>query len=490
MSHVDLSALRMQAEPPAMPRRPLGPRLLTGGAVLLVAGVAVTFVWPLLRPVRAVAMATVRSAEAPGTNAATAVAEAVGWVEADPFPVVVRPLVAGRIETITVLEGAAVKAGETVLARLTSATLQAAHERATTELVAAERAVDAASTNRDFAAARLAQLAELRAAVVEATTDLAERDGRLAVARGAIQRTDAEHRAATAAVAAQQRLQAAGTSNELALERAVQAARATEAAHAAAQAELPATERERAAAAELLRLREELLDAPVDLQFAVRIADAELAKAAAERDTARAELTIAQRELQWTEVKAPVDGLVLKLLATPGATTSPDGEGILSLYDRAHLRARIDVPLGSVGSVAVGQEVELRSEVTGTTIVRGVVQRLQHESDLLKNTLQVKIALFDAPALWRPETLCRARFLGAADPSSTAPAAAFLVPKEAVRAGLVFVFDPARGTARAVAATVVREETEGTVVRGELSITQRVILSPVVDGEVVREEHR
>ena len=84
MSSVDLSALRMGAEAPAMPRRPLGPRLLTAAVLLLVAGVGASFAWPLLRPVRAVPTAAVRPAAA--AQLATAIAEAAGWIEPDPFP--------------------------------------------------------------------------------------------------------------------------------------------------------------------------------------------------------------------------------------------------------------------------------------------------------------------------------------------------------------------------------------------------------------------
>ncbi|HIE69712.1 MAG TPA: hypothetical protein EYP98_05830, partial [Planctomycetes bacterium] len=97
-----------------------------------------------------------------------------------------------------------------------------------------------------------------------------------------------------------------------------------------------------------------------------------------------------------------------------------------------------------------GQEVEITSEAIGNTIVVGVVQRLQHETDLLKNTLQVKIGLIDPPTLLRPETLCRARFLAGKQDGKVAVVSAFRVPAAAVHQGHVFIFDPQSGTARAV----------------------------------------
>ncbi len=491
MSHVDLSSLRMGAPAAAMPRRPIGPRVLTGLAGLLVLAIALTFAWPLLQPARLVTTAAVRSAEAAGSTATSTVAEAVGWVEADPFPVLVRPLVAGRIRTIEVLEGAVVKGGETVLATLESATLQAAFERAEVTVTERNVAYEAASTAHGEALARVAQNAEARRALAAAQIAVAEAEMRLAAAEGMRERTIAEERGAVAALAAQEQLQAAGTSNTVALERARAAAAAAAATTTSARNEAEAAAKVRSAALQALAIADELATNRVDLDWAVHKAMREVDRARAAQGTARAELEIARREWLWCkQVIAPCDGVVLRLLASPGSETGPDGEGILSLYNPKLLRARIDVPLGSLQGIIAGQKVDLRSEVTGNLSVQGVVQRIQHESDLLKNTLQVKVELLDPPALWRPETLCRARFLGAENSKQGAPEAAFLVPKEAVREGRVFVIDPRGSLARAIPITVVRDEADGQVVRGELSTTQRVILTAVHDGERVQEQTR
>jgi multidrug efflux pump subunit AcrA (membrane-fusion protein) len=234
----------------------------------------------------------------------------------------------------------------------------------------------------------------------------------------------------------------------------------------------------------------EVAQHPVDLDGALAIAKAEAERARAQRDSARTEQTIAQREVEWLTVRAPATGVVMKVVAMPGAVVGPDGEPILSLYDPQQLRARIDVPLGSVGGVHEGQRVELRSEVLGNTVVQGQVQRIQRESDLLKNTLQVKVKVLEPPPLLRPETLCRARFLAAEIAAGTAASTAFRVPKAAVQNSRVFVFDPTSSTARGIAVEVVQEDANGTVVRGELSVTQRVILVPVRAGERVQEESR
>tara|TARA_R110002074_G_scaffold253676_1_gene425757 strand:- start:147 stop:671 length:525 start_codon:yes stop_codon:yes gene_type:complete len=164
-------------------------------------------------------------------------------------------------------------------------------------------------------------------------------------------------------------------------------------------------------------------------------------------------------------------------------------KGLVVLYDPKKLRARIDVPIDSLSGIREGQAVEITSDAIGDVVVKGVVQRLQHESDMLKNTLQVKIGIEDPPALLRPETLCRARFLApttSEEPDTANRVLAWRVPKTAVNDGKVYLFDPKSGTARAVAVEVLGEDGDAAIVRGELSPTHRVVLDPVTDGEAIQ----
>lgn len=490
MSQVDLSALRMQPEAVPAHKPPVGPRLLLAAIVLLALAVALSFAWPLLRPLREVRMAPVRTAAAAAGVATTAIAEAAGWIEPDPFPTLVRPLVGGRIEAIPVLEGTAVEAGKTVVARLASASLLAARDRAAAVATERERELEVASRESANAEAELTQKAELRLATIEARTAVAAAQGKLATARGALERAAADATAARAAAQAQEQLAEAGGSYPVALVRARAAASAADATAAAAAKEAEAMAAELAAAQARRQLADELLAAPLALQTRAAAAEAARAKAEAALASARVELAIAERELGWTEVLAPMTGVVMKLLAAPGGLTGPEGDPILAIYDPAKLRARIDVPLGSVAGIHDGQQVEVRSEVLGSTPVHGVVQRVQRESDLLKNTLQVKVGLLDPPALLRPETLCRARFLGGKDAEAASTVQAFVVPKAALQDGKVFRYDPAARCARAVAVTVLQPQGDDVVVQGELSAAMRVILEAVKDGEAVREGRR
>jgi multidrug efflux pump subunit AcrA (membrane-fusion protein) len=502
MSDVDLSALRME-EPKRPARAPLGARLARYGVVAIALGVAATFLVPLLRPARVVMTAPVKVG-GPGGAARQMTAEAAGWIEPEPFPILVRPLVRGVLARLDVLEGQEVKGGETVIGVVESAELLAAADRAKALVALRESEAAAARTALDVAQTLLGQKGDLRLLEAEMRNRERATAERLAAAAMAAVAAEAERDGRRADLEGQERLAEAGGSYPVALAKARAALAAADATLAVRAAEARALEAELTDARERLAIATELLAQPRALagevekaRRAVEVKDAELA-------AARTELAVAERELAWTVVKAPVDGVVMKLLAAPGQPVGPEGgtlpepgqpfatEGgaLVALYDPQRLQARIDVPLASMAGVRAGQEVDLTSEILGGRVTKGVVLRVQRESDLLKNTLQVKVRLLDPDPLLRPETLCRARFLAPPGEAAATAPQLFRVPKQAVREGAVYVLDPAAGRARRVPVESAGEEEGDAVVRGALSVTHKVILDPVADGDRVKEATR
>jgi len=492
MSDIDLSALRIDEAQAAVPKRPIGPRLLIAAVGALAVAVIATFAWPLLTPPRTVRMAPiVAAADGAATRTVAATSEAVGWVEADPFHHIVRPLVSGHVQTLDVLEGATVAKDETVIATLVSAELQAARDRAIAAVTEAAAALARANADLVLAGKRLEQNAENELRVADAKARVAAAATKATAASAELRRTEALAKSAVATAAAQEALAAAGQSHPVALERARADAEAAASNVAVKRRQLDGLNAELRAHREALELSQELSREPVDLRGALALAEADAQKADALLDKARTELSIAERELGWATVRSPVDGVVLRLEAQPGDMVGHGATGVVAVYDPKKLRARIDVPIDSLAGIYEGQRVEVTSEAIGDVVVTGVVQRLQHETDMLKNTLQVKVGLEDPPALLRPETLCRARFLAPEDDREGAPAVtAFRVPKDAVRSGEVFVFDPTTSRARAVKVEVAGEQGGDMIVRGALSPTQRVVLDAVHDGDAVQETQR
>jgi len=502
MSDVDLSALRMD-DSRKPERRPLGGRLAFMAIGVIALALLATFLVPLLRPSRRVATAAVKIGGSGGAIRQQT-AEAAGWIEAEPFPVLARPLVKGVLRSLDVLEGAEVKKGETVIGTLESADLLAARDRAQALVAQGEREVEQAQTMLDVAQSLLEQKGDQRLLDAEARNGRRAAEERLLAARKAVAEAEANRDERRADLDGQERLKESGGTYPVALAKARAALAAAEATVLAREADARASEALLKEAEERATIAAELVADPRGLRGDVDRARRELEVRRANVDRAKTDLMIAERELGWAVVKAPVDGVVMKLLAAPGQPVGPEGgkmpepgqpfavEGgaLVSIYDPARLQARVDVPLASMEGVHAGQEAEVRSEILGSRVTKGKVLRIQRESDLLKNTLQVKVKLIDPDPLLRPETLCRARFLAPPGEAGKAAPQLFRVPKGAVRNGAVFVVDPTEGRARRIAVESVGEEEGDAIVRGAISLTHRVILDPVEDGERVKEQEQ
>lgn len=347
------------------------------------------------------APATPAAPPAPTAPAAPArLVQAPGWIEPDPFHVVVSALRDGVVEEVLVLDGDQVHPGQTV-ARLESRTAAIGLARADAELARAGAERERRIAMAEEARAELAQL-PLRQAAARA---------KLAAAEDASARADrlAQSNAIGEAEVVRLRSQAEE-----------------------ARAELQALEPRRAA-----------------LEAAERAARAEaatiLALPAAQRDDAAL-------ILERSEVKSPCDGVVLEVLTTPGhmlmAGDNSVNRGVVSVYDPRHLRVRTDVPLADAAGLQVGQRAEVEVEVLPGRTFAGVVSRLVHKADIQKNTVGVKVTLQDPSPELKPDMIARVRIhvarpAGPAAPATpatpgagpaAAPRAAMAVPESAVRA--------------------------------------------------------
>lgn len=336
----------------------------------------------------------------PAPTAPARLVQAPGWIEPDPFHVVVSALRDGVVEEVLVLDGDQVHAGQTV-ARLESRTAAIGLARADAELARAGAERERRIAMAEEARAELAQL-PLRQAAARA---------KLAAAEDASARADrlAQSNAIGEAEVVRLRSQAEE-----------------------ARAELQALEPRRAA-----------------LEAAERAARAEaatiLALPAAQRDDAAL-------ILERSEVKSPCDGVVLEVLTTPGhmlmAGDNSVNRGVVSVYDPRHLRVRTDVPLADAAGLQVGQRAEVEVEVLPGRTLAGVVSRLVHKADIQKNTVGVKVTLQDPSSELKPDMIARVRIhvarpAGPAAPATPAapgagpaagPRAAMAVPESAVRA--------------------------------------------------------
>ena len=331
--------------------------------------------------------------------------QASGWVEPDPFPISVSTLVGGILEEVHVLEGESVKKDQ-VLARLVD-------EDAALELAEKEARVE---TMKRQIAAEEARIPFVAAKRTGSESNVASERSRLAELEDLLNRLRSLPRGSIPAV----EVKAA----ELQVEQQRSKLARAESDLPSVDSELEMVQRDIAAMRSLLREAE--------------VAQAK-AKLAFDRHT----------------IRSPMDGTILRLHAAPGVKRmihmdDPKSGYIVELFDPKKLQARIDVPLSEAASLAVGQPVEMTTDLLPNATLEGVVTRITGSADLQRNTLQVKVRISDPDPRLRPEMLVRGKFYPVPEPrrsgevpEKSGPASAnrlvIYVPSEAIIDNQVWV---------------------------------------------------
>jgi len=124
----------------------------------------------------------------------------------------------------------------------------------------------------------------------------------------------------------------------------------------------------------------------------------------------------AELDFNRTLILSPINGVVLRLLASPGKRLmrqmdAPDSSTALIIFEADKLQARIDVPLADASKLSLNQKVEIVCSILPELKFEGILTRISGEADLQRNTLQVKVRILNPDDRLRPEMLCRAKFL-------------------------------------------------------------------------------
>lgn len=139
---------------------------------------------------------------------------------------------------------------------------------------------------------------------------------------------------------------------------------------------------------------------------------------------AEAERAMKALALERTQVRAPIAGVVMARLATPGMAAGgmQDAKPIVELYDPAQLQVRADVPLADAGLIAIGNRAEIKLDVLPERVFRGQVVRIVHLADIAKNTVQAKVRIDDPAPELKPEMLARVKLFPRRAGTGPAPA--------------------------------------------------------------------
>jgi RND family efflux transporter MFP subunit len=479
---VDLSQLRRaQAGGPPPPRRWL--RIVVPLAIVVVfGGIIASSLGDLVGRAREITVVRPKPATGEFAAASGSVAlQAAGWVEPDPFPILVPALASGVLSELLVQESDAVKKGDPV-ARMIDDEARIALDRA-------DAALDQARAEHARAAAESAiadEIFETALAVNEnaaATKALAA--GKAAGSRlraHAVAGGESELRVAEENLVVEQRLAEQGAAGPRAVELAEARVRSARAALEVLRADAEiATKEAEAEAARATRAQREL-ELRLDDRLRRDTARALLDLAVARVRSAEAERRDAALRLERMTIRAPADGIVMERLAAPGKplkADDPAGAVVCSLFDPAHVRIRVDIAQSDVAKAAVGQEAEILSQARSGRPYRGEAIRIVQKADIQKVTLQVHVRVLDGDGLLRPEMLCQVRFLSKPRPESL-PAdgsgAAVMIPARlVVDDRFVWTVDPESPRARRRTIEIEGRSGEWAVVRSGLNVTDKLI---------------
>jgi RND family efflux transporter MFP subunit len=380
-----------------------------------------------------------QSATATGTPSQTqTLSQASGWIEPDPYPIRVPARVDGIVETVNVL------AGESVQKDQLLATLDPTDFAYT--LQALEGALQSAK----------AQQHEKEQAVKRAQAESRRAEAGLDAAKARLNEQEGRLRRVLALDAG-----VLPEDERLQIEREVAVGRAD---RAAAEAEWQGHQAHQAVE-----------------EAGVKTAKAHLI----ERE---AKVAQARINLDRTEIRAPIDGVVLMRFATPGGKRmrgmdDPDSATVVSLYHPEKLQVRVDVPLADAAQILPGMPARIRLSAFPDREFNGEVTRIVGEADLIRNTLQVKVRIDDPDSRMRPEMLCRVEFLSLPTPGSTAtdhfrPSETVWIPEAAIQAdGTIWVVDALSQKAAPRELTLSSERRDGyAAVQKGLRPGERVIL--------------
>lgn len=232
-----------------------------------------------------------------------------------------------------------------------------------------------------------------------------------------------------------------------------------------------------AAQVEVKRLHEARAKSP-DLILPQSVDDAEARLA-----IAQASMTEAETLLDFAQIKAPFPATITARRVDPGAYAAAGGETLLHLEDTATLRLRVPVVELESKFLKPGQQVEARSELLGTTVVKGTLTRLSGSLDETTRTLLVEADLKNEEGLLLPGMYIAARLAVEQHDQATLIPVAALVKEKTTS----FVFKHVGG--KAVKTPVKPGFNDGVNVEvPELKADEVILLpgtTPLTDGQEV-----
>jgi HlyD family secretion protein len=209
----------------------------------------------------------------------------------------------------------------------------------------------------------------------------------------------------------------------------------------------------------------------------------------------------AQTMLDYTVIRAPIDGVILEKLAEQGELVTNTNFGgtrgakssVVAMADLRCLEVEIDLNESDLAKVHLQQACEIRLDSQPDRVYDGVVEEISPQADRQKGTVQTKVRMVNPEESIKTEVNARVTFVAPAS-STTAGAQAkprMWVPKNAVvdRPGGMMVFTVVDDDALAKKVKVQGETDRGVEILEGLDGSETIIADPaatIKDGTRVR----
>jgi multidrug efflux pump subunit AcrA (membrane-fusion protein) len=125
-------------------------------------------------------------------------------------------------------------------------------------------------------------------------------------------------------------------------------------------------------------------------------------------DVAKADLEHAELALDWCQIRSPIDGVVVQLLARQGQFFDR-AVSLGTVIDLSELFVQVRIPSAEFANVRVGNEVDVTATSAPKEVFRGTVARIGGEADPLTGNIMVYVAIKNREQHVRPGFGCQAR---------------------------------------------------------------------------------
>jgi HlyD family secretion protein len=214
-------------------------------------------------------------------------------------------------------------------------------------------------------------------------------------------------------------------------------------------------------------------------------AQAAVASAQANLNSARANARNAQVAVDYTEIRAPFDGVILSKSANVGDLVTPfsnatDSKGaVVSMADMSTLEVEADVSESSLAKVSVGQPAEIVLDALPDTRFRGRISRMVPTIDRAKATVMTKVRFDEIDPRILPEMSAKVSFLSQeVTPEQQKPLLAVKDDAIVERDGrkVIFVVRDNKAVAMPVATGI--KVGDVTAITGEVKSGEKAVASP------------